>query len=45
MLFAMNFECKSTFKSLKIGANIEVTKHVLLADEFTPYRLGWASVL
>ena len=44
MLFAMNFEWKSTFKSkwkrfwiisLKKGAKIEVTKHVLLADEPT----------
>ena len=48
MLFAMNFECKSTFRgkwkwfwiiSLTIWAKIEVTKHVLLADKFIPYRL------
>ena len=58
MLFAMNFEWKSTFKSkwkrfwiisLKKGAEIEVTKHVLLADEPTGHpffkcdemRLRW----
>jgi len=50
--FAMNFECKSTFKSkwkrfliitLKIWAQIEVTKHVFMADEFIPYRLSSAS--
>ena len=44
VLFAMNFERTSTFKSkwkrfwiisLKKGAKIEVTKHVLLADEPT----------
>ena len=27
--------------SLKIGAKIAVTKHVLLADAFIPYRLSW----
>ena len=44
----LTFKCKSTFKSkwkrfwiirLKIWAKIEVTKHVLLADEFIPHRL------
>ena len=44
---SLNFECLSTFKSkwkrfwiiiLNILAKIVVTKHILLADEFIPYR-------
>ena len=53
MLFTMNFEWKSTFKSkwkrfwiisLKKGAKIEVTKHVLLEDEPTvsAYQYSWS---